>query len=117
MKARVRLGAVLIAFGSGCQAPAPLPQPPETARATFHLREEPLRAAACIARNVDRYRSPYSARIVAGAAPVVAEVIVSGREVVATAQLFVAGDGSTARVESAPVHGREELVAAMGGGC
>ena len=108
---------MLIIFGAGCQAPAPPPRPHETARATFELRQEPLRAAACIARNVDRYRSPSSARIVPGAAPAVAQVIVSGREVVATAQLFISGGASTARVASAPIDGRDELVAAMVDGC
>ena len=112
----VAIVAAMASF-AGCQAPAPLAPASETTHATFELRDEPLRAAGCIARNVDRYRSPYSARIVAGVAPAVAQVIVSGREVVATAQLFVAGNASTAQVEAAPIHGRDELVAAMVEGC
>ena len=81
------------------------------------MRLEPLRAAGCIARNVDRYRSPYSARIVPGTAPAMAEVIVTGRETVAVAQLFAAGDASTAVIVSEPVHERDALVAAMVEGC
>ena len=118
MKIRNAIYAVLaMALVSGCQAPAPSHPVAETARTTHSLREEPLRAAGCIARNIDRYRSPYSARIVPGTAPAIAEVIVAGREGVAVARLFAAGNASTAVIVAEPVHERDALVAAMVEGC
>ena len=118
MRDGIAFGAALaFAFVSGCQAPAPTREPPGPTRVTHTMREEPLRAAACIARNVDRYRSPYSARIRPGTAPAIAEVIVSGREVVATVQLHESGEASTAVIVTKPVDRRDELVAAMIEGC
>jgi hypothetical protein len=120
LKARaIPLGAVFaIALTTGCQTP-PRSHSSEATRTTHALRQEPLRAAACIARNVDRYRSPYSARIGPAEPPAVAEVIVGAREIVSVVRLFAAGGASTALVWTTPepVYGRDELIAAMMEGC
>jgi hypothetical protein len=108
-----------VAIVAGCESPATYVNTAEKPRVTYALREEPLRAAACIARNIDRYRSPYSARIRSADAPAIAEVIVSGSEVVVTAQLFARGDGSTVVIRDGAqaVYERDALIAAMVEGC
>jgi hypothetical protein len=87
-------------------------------RSTHTLRQEPHRAAVCIARNVDR-RDGLDARIRQGREPVLVEVHVSAGVPVALAQLVIAGDGSTAIIATASDlrESREELVSAMIGGC
>ena len=107
--------AALIA---GCEAPPHAP-----AASAFHgahaLRQEPLRAAACIARNVDRYRSPYSAQIVPGTAPAVAEVVIRAAEPAARARLVPAGTASVVEIEkiAEPLYGLDDLLATMTRGC
>jgi hypothetical protein len=114
----IAFGAVLaIVFTSGCEAPPPPREASGPTRVTHAMREEPLRASACIARNIDRYRTPYSARIRPGTAPAIAEVIVTGREIVSIVQLYESGDASTAVIVTQPVDRRDELVAAMIEGC
>jgi hypothetical protein len=83
------------------------------------LRLEPLRAAACVAGNVDRYRTRYSARIRPGEAPAVAEVIVGAGAIVLTVQLLAAANGSSAVIRRTPerVIEIDELVAAAIAGC
>src|SRR5687768_8764677 len=87
-------GVMLLA---ACQAPH-VHTAPETVSTIRHLRQEPLRAAACIARNVDRYRSPYSAQIRPAAAPASAEVLIRGSDTVAIARLFSAGPASQVEI-------------------
>lgn len=103
---------------ASCRAP-PLHDTPEPLVTTHALRLEPLRAAACIARNVDRYRTPYSARIRPGEAPAIAEVLVGAGETVLAVQLLYAGEGSSAIVRRTPQRAAEidDLVAAAIAGC
>ena len=117
MPDRIACGAALVIALCGCQAPAPPREASGPMHTTHAMRDEPLRAAACIARNVDRYRSPYSARIRPGAPPAIAEVIVSGREIVSSVQLHESGAASTAVIVTQPVDRRDELVSAMIHGC
>jgi hypothetical protein len=110
--------AVALATIAGCQAP-PIRQAPEATPTTHHLRQDPLRAAACIARNVDRYRSRYTAQIRAAQPPATAEVIIRGRETVALARVFAAGQASTVEISRTDevAHGLDELIEAMLKGC
>src|SRR4051812_44934731 len=94
----VRLLTLLAPLIASCSAPPSAP--PESPPLSFDLREEPLRAAACLARNVDRYRSPYSARIQPADAPAIAEVVVTGKDVVLVAQLFARENASTAVIRT-----------------
>jgi hypothetical protein len=109
--------STLAALLAAC-ASAPI-APRETAPTTHALREEPLRAAACIARNVDRYPSRYSAQIVPGEAPAIAAVIIRGARRVATARLMAAGPASVVEIErtAEPLFGLDELLEAMVLGC
>lgn len=88
-------------------------------RTTHTLRREPHLAAVCIARNIDQYRSPYSAQIRPGVAPVLVEVHVRGAQLVSIAELTPSGAGSSALIwmTPEPVYEREALVAAMVEGC
>ena len=118
---RTHAVAVLsLALLCACGTP-PTPQASIRAetRNVFSLRQEPHRAAVCIAGNVDRYRSPYSAQIRPGTAPAIVEVHVRGAEIVAIAKLLVAGDASTAEIwmTPQPLYDRDALVAAMIAGC
>ena len=111
---RVRGLFAATALLAGCQT-----TPPPEALRTFTLVNEPHRAAVCIARNLDRYRSPYSAQVVPGTAPAIAEVHVRGAHLVAVAKLFIAGDGSTASIwmTPEPLFDRDALASAMIAGC
>ena len=91
----------------------------ETTRSTHMLRQEPHRAAACIARNIDRHRTALLAQIRPGAAPVVIEVHVRADELVALAELLIAGEGSTAVIWMTPDprYRNDGLVQTMIAGC
>ena len=107
-----------LALLAACQAPR-VNTAPEALSTTRELRQEPLRAAACIARNVDRHRSPYSAQIRPANAPAIAEVVMRGSDTVAVATLFAAGAASVAEIHrtSDPAFGLDELIEAMVEGC
>jgi hypothetical protein len=91
----------------------------EGLRTTHALRQEPHRAAVCVARNIDRHSARLNARIREGVAPALIEVHVSTDELVALAQFFVRDGGSTAVVWTAPYapDTPNVLVAAMVAGC
>jgi hypothetical protein len=115
-----RLKAIVwIALLTGCQTLQPSRVVDDGTRTTHTLREEPHRAAVCIASNLDRYPSPYSAQIQPGTGPVLVEVHVRGESLVSVAQLLVFGEGSTALIwiMPQPFYGRDELAAAMVAGC
>src|SRR5215210_2714695 len=65
-------------------------------RTTHALREEPHRAAVCVARNLDRHASGYIAQIRQGIEPALVEIHVRAIEVAARADFLLARDGSTA---------------------
>jgi hypothetical protein len=120
MRARFTEAVVAVALLGGCQAPlATQPVAREGTRSAHTLRLEPHLAAVCIARNVDRYRSPYSAQIQPGVAPVLVEVQVRGARLVSVAELTASGEGSHAVIwmSPEPVYEWEALVAAMVEGC
>jgi hypothetical protein len=120
MRTRFTEAAVAVALLAGCQAPlATQPVAREGTRSAHTLRLEPHLAAVCIAANVDKYRSPYSAQIRPGVAPALVEVQVRGARLVAVAELTAAGEGSHASIwiSPEPVYEWEALVAAMVEGC
>jgi hypothetical protein len=82
---------------------------------THTLREEPHRAAVCVARNIDEYKHGLSARIRQGVAPVLVEVHVHAEEVVAFAQFLILGEGSTVVIWTTrnTLYRSDELIAAM----
>lgn len=108
---------MLAALLPACESPYPVPGPAPPA--IRHLRSEPHRAALCIARNVDGYRSPYTAHIREAAPPALVEVEVRGRESVAVVDLLEENDGSLARIRRISSHGYgvDELLAAILTGC
>jgi hypothetical protein len=111
---------VSLALLAGCHVPlTPQFVTHEGTRTTHTLRQETHLAAVCIARNIDSYRSPYSAQIRPGVAPVLVEVHVRGAQLVSIAALTPSGAGSTALIwmTPEPVYEREALVAAMVEGC
>jgi hypothetical protein len=112
-------GAALVLL-SGCQSPlAPKAGAGEGTRTTHVLREEPHRAAVCIARNVDKHASGYSASIRQGVAPALVHVEVRGEQAVLLARLLVEGGGSIAEIWTAPDSPgrRDALTAIMIDGC
>jgi hypothetical protein len=114
-----RIPALSLIIGVGlaaCRIAGPPSETPQ--RSTHTLRQEPHRAAVCIARNVDR-RGGLDARIRQGRDPVLVEVHISAGVPVALAQLVIAGDGSAAIIATASDlrESREELVNVMIGGC
>jgi hypothetical protein len=120
MRARFTEAAVALALLAGCQTPlAPQPVAREGTRSAHSLRLEPHLAAVCIARNVDQYRSPYSAEIRPGVSPALVEVQVRGARLVSVAELTASGEGSRASIwmSAGPVYEWEALVAAMVEGC
>jgi hypothetical protein len=120
MRTRFTEAAATVALLAGCQAPlAPPSRIDEGTRTAHTLRLEPHLAAVCIARNVDQYRSPYSAEIRPGVAPALVEVQVRGARLVSVAQLKASGEGSHAVIWIAPepVYEWEALIAAMVEGC
>jgi hypothetical protein len=87
---------------------------------TMHaLREEPHRAAVCVARNLDRHASGYIAQIRQGIEPALVEIQVRAAEVAALAHFLLAREGSTAVIWTTPDRAGEHegLVAAMIEGC
>jgi hypothetical protein len=109
--------ATLAALLQACESPPPVAEPAPSA--VKHLRNEPHRAAVCVARNVDSYRSPYTAHIRQGTPPALVEVEVRGRESVAVVEFLEENDGSAARIRRppAPAHGVDELIEAVLTGC
>lgn len=94
-------GLVLLA---ACQGPLPAEQSAVEETQTVHLlRQEPHRAAVCIARNTDRYRGRVIATISEGVAPALVDVAVSEKQPVALVRLFVEDTGSRAEVAMAPL--------------
>ena len=94
-------GLVLLA---ACQAPLPAEQSAQEETHTVHLlRQEPHRAAVCIARNTDKYRGRVIATIREGVAPALVSVSVTEKQPVARVRLFVEGEGSRAEVAMAPL--------------
>ena len=93
-----RIAVVVVALNA-TGACAPLLAPPDhQSRTTHALRQEPHRAAVCVARNVDAYPTKLDARIRPGVDPVLIEVHVSAADPVALVQFSVDGDGSRALV-------------------
>ena len=108
--------AIVLTLLSGCHtAITSRSATDEGTRSTHALREEPHRAAVCIARNIDRQANALTAHIRAGVAPVLVEVQVRADQIVSLAQLLVAEDGSTAVLWTTrdPRYPRDELVSAM----
>ena len=117
---RSAIVCLAVSLITACQSPPTLQSTVGRASRTTHtLRQEPHRAAICIARNVDRDKSGYIARIRQGTAPALVEVDVRAQEPIALAQLLVSGDGTTAVIwmTANPVYRGEELIAAMIEGC
>jgi hypothetical protein len=105
---------------AGCETPVTRKSSiEETTPSTHLLREEPHRAAVCIARNIDRHRSALLAQIRPGAAPVLIEVQVRADDVVALAHLLISGEGSTAVIwlTPDPRYRNDALVQVMIAGC
>jgi hypothetical protein len=120
MRTRFTEAAVAFALLAGCQAPVASPSRIDEGTRTAHtLRLEPHLAAVCIAGNVDKHRSPYSAQIRRGVEPVLVEVQVRGARLVAVAELTASGEGGHASIwmSAEPVYEREALIAAMVEGC
>ena len=87
-------------------------------RTAHLLRQEPHRAAVCIARNIDNHKPAYTARIRQGVAPVLIEVHVVEDELVSLAQLSIEGDGSTAVIWMTPNRViADDLIPTMIAGC
>jgi hypothetical protein len=108
------------ALMTACQtAVTPKSTTEEGTRSTHTLREEPHRAAVCVARNIDEYKHGFTARILQGAAPVLVEVHVRADEVIALAQFLILGEGSTVLIWTArnTLYRSDELIAAMIAGC
>ena len=87
---------------------------------TMHaLREEPHRAAVCVARNLDRHSSGFTTQIRQGTEPALVEVQARNAETAALAHFLLARQGSTAVIWTKPdrTGERDGLVAAMIQGC
>src|SRR4051794_40742872 len=113
---RGAMGCMAVCLLSSCQsAPDTKRFSDEGSWTTHRLREEPHRAAVCVARNIDRHKSGFTARIRQGAAPALVEVEVRANEPIALAEFLVSGDGSTARIwtTAKDAYRPDELVAAM----
>ncbi|MGZ5091985.1 MAG: hypothetical protein ACXWCY_12830 [Burkholderiales bacterium] len=91
----------------------------EGTRTPHPLRQEPHRAAVCVARNIDAYKHGLTAQIRQGVEPVLVEVHVRADEVVALAQFLIVGERSTAVIWTMrnTVYRTDELIAAMIDGC
>lgn len=114
--ARLTAGAAL----AGCCASAGAQSITDDGTRTMHaLRLEPHRAAVCVARNLDRRASRYTAQIRQGVEPALVEIDIRAAELAALAQFLLAREGSTAVIYTmaAQTGEREELVAAMIEGC
>jgi hypothetical protein len=115
-----RGAGVLLALLAACQSPSAPKSLVDEGTPTRHtLREEPHRAAVCIARNIDRHGRGYTARIQQSPAPALIEVDVRAERPVSLARVFVEGEGSVVEIwmtADAP-NDREALIAAMIAGC
>jgi hypothetical protein len=109
------LGLVLLCGCHGTTAPTSTTH--EGTRTVHVLRQEPHRAAVCIARNIDNHRPAYTARIRQGVEPVLIEVHVSADEPVSLAQLLIEGEGSRALIWLTPHRLADDLIATMIAGC
>lgn len=103
-----------------CQWPAMAQSIIDEGTRTMHaLREEPHRAAVCVARNLDRHSGGFTSQIRQGTEPALVEIQVRAVEVAALAHFLLARQGSTAVIWTTPERAleREVLVAAMLQGC
>ena len=110
----------LAALLAACETTPPQKFIPGHALKSSHeVRLDPLRAAACLARNIDSKRPALDARIRPGHHPVSAEVHISSAKPIVLAQVLASTPGSTVVIFTAPELGqpREELVTAMLEGC
>ena len=110
----------LLVLLAACETVPPLrPVPEHGLRSSHELKLDPLRAAACMARNIDTKRPALEARIRPGHHPVSAEVHVSASRPIVLAQVLASDAGSTVVIFTADELGqpREELVTAMLEGC
>ena len=117
--ANAYLTAALATLLIASQAPASAQSIMDDGTRTMHtLREEPHRAAVCVARNIDRL-SRYTAQIRQGAEPALVEVHVRAEQMAALAQFLLAREGSTAVVWTMQDRAgeREGFIAAMLEGC
>jgi hypothetical protein len=114
-------GLYLLALAglSGCHTTNMPPSSGLPGTRTVHtLRQEPHRAAVCIARNIDNRRPAYTARIRQGVEPVLIEVHVSADELISLAQLLIDGAGSTAVIWMAPDRiPADDIIPTMIAGC
>ena len=81
------------------------------------LRQEPHRAAVCVARNVDRNEPELTARIREGVAPALVEVHLYADRLIALARFGLAGDGSTASIWVDPRYSGSALADLITQGC
>jgi hypothetical protein len=103
-----------------CAAPVVAQTVGDDGTRTMHaLRQEPHRAAVCVARNLDRHTGGYVAQIRPGVEPALVEIHVRAAELTALAQFLLAREGSTALIWTAADRAaeREDFVAAMIAGC
>ena len=110
----------LITLTAACETAPPQKSIAEQGLKSSHeVRLDPLRAAACLATNIDKKRPGLDARIRPGHHPVSAEVHVSSAKPIVLAQVLASNPGSTVVIFTAPELGqpREELVTAMLEGC
>jgi len=109
---------VAVAALAACQTMTE--SPAETGlRSTHALRQEPHRAAVCVARNLDAHPAGFTSRIREGTAPGLIEVHVTRGAPVALVQFVVRDAGSTAAVTTATQFDirRDEFIAAILAGC
>ena len=117
MRRTVRSAAAVLLV-TACHAPLPSTSiTGEGIRSEHALRQEPHRAAVCVARNIDRGRPELEARIREGLAPALIEVEVHARRVVALARFFLSGEASTAVIWIDRQEASETLVQIMVNGC
>ena len=113
------LCGLALAVLSGCHTTTTPASSPLSGTRTVHtLRQEPHRAAVCIARNIDSRRPAYTARIRQGVEPVLIEVHVSADALISLAQLLIDGAGSVAVIWT--TSGRviaDDLIPTMIAGC
>jgi hypothetical protein len=118
MKWLILVAAVLLA---GCETTPRQKSPMERGIESKHeLRQEPHRAAVCVARNIDEKRKALNARVRQGREPVLIEVpVFATGHLIALAQFVISGEGSIAVIWTTPelAQPRDELVAVMIQGC
>jgi hypothetical protein len=103
---------------TGCQTPLTSKSiVDEGSRSEHALRQEPHRAAVCMARNIDRNRRELTAHIRQGSAPALVEVDVRAERLVALARFLVSEEGSVALIWIDPRDANEALLHVMIDGC